>query len=215
MLKVGISGPIASGKSTLSKMLQQRARDNGFTAEIIPFAREVKMIAATENNAARVIIMASLFTQWGYDSTKAHMAAIMIDQYMRDYPSIPGVKNRRLLQYIGTEVGRDFLHKDIWIYRVQEAAKLYPVLDFLFSDDLRFNNEAFAVDVHINIVTPEVLWDCYAKQKGLFTKSYLYNDHPSEQEHLMPAFFTIPVCFIDKDVNNLFYQLNEVRRLRS
>jgi hypothetical protein len=214
MLHVGISGPIASGKSTLATMLQQRAIDNNFTAKIIPFSEEVKVIASTEDNAARVIIIASLFTQWGYDSTKAHMAALGIDNFMRAFPSTPGVKNRRLLQFIGTEIGRDFLHKDIWIYRVQHAAKTFPVLDFLFSDDLRFDNEAFAVDVHVAI-TVEQRYQCYSVQRGKYSNEYLFNQHMSEQSLTLPALLTLPVCFTTMDVNSLFFLLDEVRRLRS
>src|SRR6185295_14386572 len=62
-------------------------------------------------------------------------------------------KDRQLLQFIGTDVGRYILDNDIWVnrfkedvYIAQKTAKLLYNKDLNFcSDDVRFNNEHLAL----------------------------------------------------------------------
>lgn len=215
MLHIGISGPIGAGKSTLAKQLQYLAREHEYAAEIIPFASGLRELIAFEGfTEGRVIAMANLISNWGWDYTKAHLAAIMIDQYMVEYPSTPGVKNRRLLQYVGTEVGRNFIHPDFWIYRVQQLTRAANggIVDLVISDDLRFDNEALAVDVHVSIKLSRL--DCYTQRMQTFNPNYTYSNHASETSLSLPPLFTIPVCFTENEVQSLFKQLDYIRRLR-
>lgn len=216
MLHVGISGPIAAGKSTLAQRLQQKARDVGYAAEIVPFASGIREIIATEGNPARVIMIATMIANWGWDYTQAHLAAIRIDECMIQYPSTPGVKNRRLLQLIGTEVGREFISSDFWIYRAQQIIRSHNggIIDFAFSDDVRFDNEAMAVDVHIGITLTPSRFECYHQRLAAFGADYTFNQHASERSLTLPPLFTLPVCFTDNEVNTLFTQLDTIRRLR-
>lgn len=217
MLHIGISGPIASGKSTLAKQLSQRATDFGYAAHIVPFASGIRELVALESfSGGRVPVIASMIAGWGWDNTKAHLAAIMIDEYMTQYPSTPGVKNRRLLQYIGTEVGREFIHTDFWIYRTQQLIRQYNsgIIDFAFSDDVRFDNEALAVDVHIQIQVYGERERCYHDRRVQFGGEYTFSNHKSEMSLTLPPLLTIPVCFTDAEVNDLFTDLDRIRRLR-
>jgi hypothetical protein len=217
MLHIGISGPIASGKSTLAKQLAQRATDHGYAAHIVPFAAGIRELVALESFAgSRVPLLAGMISGWGWDATKAHLAAIMIDEYMTQYPSTPGVKNRRLLQYVGTEVGREFLHTDFWIYRTHQLIRQYNsgVIDFAFSDDLRFDNEAVAVDVHIQIQVYGERERCYRERRLQFGGEYTFSNHKSEMSLTLPPLLVIPVCFTDSEVDDLFTDLDRIRRLR-
>lgn len=208
MLHVGISGPIASGKTTLAQKLLEMAQNEGYAATIASFATGIREIIAMEQMNGRVTMLALLLSKWGCDSTEAHMTALAIDQAMTTYPSTPGVKNRRLLQTIGTEIGRNMLSPNIWIYRTQQVIKEQPFVDFAFSDDLRFDNEVMAVDVHIAILPNE----CYEQRKEKYGMNYIYTNHASEQSLTLPPLLTIPACFTD--VQGLFYTLNRIRELR-
>lgn len=214
MIHIGISGPIAAGKTTLAQQLCSIAEQEGYAVQITPFASGIRELIATEQNTARVPIMAGLIASWGWDAVKAHMAAIMIDEYMRQYPSTPGVKNRRLLQYIGTEIGRNFIDQHFWIYRTQQLLRTNPVLDFALSDDLRFDNEAMAVDVHVRIALPADRTECYQRRLVSFGSDYIYNNHASERSLTLPPLFTIPVCFTSSEVKELYVKLDTVRKLR-
>src|SRR5690349_13934917 len=109
MIHIGISGKIATGKSTLAKSLKQLAMESGYACEIIPFATGIREVAALEeySDIERRARITNLFYSWGYDYRLSLEAAAMTDDYMRKYPSEEGKKNRRLLQNIGTEIGRN------------------------------------------------------------------------------------------------------------
>lgn len=215
MIHVGISGPIAAGKSTLAKELQILARNEGYGAEIVSFATGVRELVALEYVPYRRGIIQQKLYGWGLSLELAQQGAYAVDMAMTEYPSNPDVKNRRLLQIIGTEIGRQLLGKDIWITRTQQLIRGYEAIDFAFSDDLRFDNEAVAVDVHVAItIDGQREAQIYLDRVSKLSNGYVRNDHPSEQSLTLPALFTIPIAF-DKDcVAVLFNKLDYARRLR-
>lgn len=55
-------------------------------------------------------------------------------------------KGRRLLQLLGTEVGRECIGEDIWVLRWMEHTRLWRVGGcIVIADDVRFSNEAAAI----------------------------------------------------------------------
>lgn len=213
MIHIGISGPIGVGKSTLANKIKSKASHYGYLAAVISFATGIRELVALEAYNHRRAVMAIKLFEWGYDMDKAQLAANLIDQYMIQYPSVVGQKNRRLLQSIGTEVGRDFLGADTWIYRVQQLAR-NEVLDFLISDDLRFDNEALAVDVHVGITIPEDRRHIYEERVSKYGAGYTYSNHASEQSLTIQPLLTIPIGYNDEELQNLFMELDHIRRLR-
>jgi len=213
MIHVGISGPIAAGKSTLAKQLVHAAMENGYGATIIPFATGVKELAALEFVDNRVAVITNKLFDWGYSYICARSAATLIDYFMNKYPSEPNVKNRRLLQSIGTEVGRTILGEDTWIKRTQQIMR-GGIYDFVFSDDVRFDNEVMAVDVHVGITItgPGVI--AYHQRLQKLGTHYTYSDHSSERSITLVPLYTIPVDFDSTQVYTLFDQLNRIRYLR-
>lgn len=215
MLHVGISGPIAAGKSTLAADLKKLALRAGYNAEVVPFAYGIRELVALEHLPYRKQAISQRLFDWGYDNAYANTAAEMIDGYMSEYPTVEGVKNRRLLQLVGTEVGRQYLGEDAWIIRTQQVARRFEALDFLFSDDLRFDNEAMAVDVHLGIVVrgeaDEML---YKARLAEFGADYVYTNHASEQSLTLPPLFELRIAFSGKAVEAAFIALDRIRRLR-
>lgn len=216
MIHIGISGPIASGKSTLAKSLRQLSIESGLACEIIPFAYGVREVAALEeySDIDRRARITNLLYSWGYDYRLSLKAAELTDEYMRRYPSTPGKKNRRLLQSIGTEVGRMTVDENIWIHRIQLLFR--RDLDFVISDDLRFDNEAMAVDVHVAIeVRTEEEKKLYQQRVQQFHPDYVWSNHPSEQGLYSPPLFILPIGFTQLHVLTLFDKLDRIRKLRA
>lgn len=215
MIHIGISGPIAAGKSTLAKDIKELAGSSGLRAEIIPFATGIRELVALESLPYRKNAITIKLFDWGYDTERANNAATMIDTAMWMYPSQPGIKNRRLLQTIGTEVGRQYLGADTWIIRTQQLARKYDALDFVLSDDLRFDNEVYAVDVHIALEAMTDMQELfYDERLAQLDDNYIFSDHPSERSLTRPALLKIPIGFTGIEVSNLFTELDYIRRLR-
>lgn len=214
MIHIGISGKIGAGKSTLAASLKQLAIESGYACEIVSFAYGVREVAALEQHVARKSALVNLFHSYGYDYETSSVGARLADAYMRKYPTITNTKNRRLLQSIGTEVGRMAIDEDIWIKRTHYMFRGYP-LDFGISDDLRFDNEAMAVDIHVGITIDGVEQSSvYLERIGAFGADYTNNNHASEQSLTLPPLFTIPIGFTQEDVLRLFEKVDKVRKLR-
>lgn len=212
MLHIGISGNIGAGKSTLATALYNKMFQHGLRAKIIPFATGVKEIAAMETHAMRLASMTKYFYTRGYEYPICVKAARAIDQCMEACPSTPGIKNRRLLQFIGTDAGREMIDEHIWIYAVQQC--IPDELDYIISDDLRFDNEAMAVDVHIGITIPLDKEHAYELRCRELGEAYTYSDHSSERSLSLPALFNVTFGFTDEHVQALFDLLERVRMLR-
>jgi hypothetical protein len=80
------------------------------------------------------------YTQSEYEILKLAEPVYKISDYIYYILGKDKVKNRRLLQFIGTEIGRELFDKDIWINvlldKINESDK-----DVIFVDDIRFKNE--------------------------------------------------------------------------
>src|SRR6185503_11455638 len=123
MLHIGISGPIASGKTTLAYALQNKARDAGFYCEVQAFASGIRELLTLEREDARIAKLTARIYGWGWNLESAKLAAFFIDQYMQEFPTQPEIKNRRLMQLVGTEVGRNIVDRNFWIYRTQQLLR--------------------------------------------------------------------------------------------
>lgn len=202
---IGISGAIAAGKSTLSAGLAALYTTMNIQTEVIPFASGLKYLAGLYTDPNKKAKAYDYFRTLGVDAADAMLAAGRLIRAFTLFPTEEGVKNRKLLQYIGTELGRDSIAKDIWIKDVkQRLVKINPAI--VISDDVRFINESETIDIHVAIiaVTPKAK-DIYAQRLSLLPVGYVHNDHPSEQErfNLRSPDFTIEVGFLPADVINL------------
>lgn len=177
---IGISGPIAAGKSTLAKGLAEVLGLMGKKANIIPFATGLKYLATLSDNPQGYLRAYEYFIGLGYSEDKALAGTKMLIEGFIKHPVRNGVKPRQLFQFIGTEVGRETVDKNIWIKDVQRKIANDPV-DFVISDDMRFVNESAAVHLRIAITLEEKEKE-YELRQALFPKEYFFSDHPSEKE---------------------------------
>ncbi len=122
---IGICGAIGSGKDTAADYLVE---NNKFTR--ISFASVLKDACA------------NIFG-WNRDMLEGKTAE---DRHLREnvdewWSSRLGIKNfspRSALQYVGTDLFRNSLHKNIWVYALEKNIQKY---DRVVISDVRFPNE--------------------------------------------------------------------------
>ncbi len=143
--RVGIAGPIGSGKSYLAEKLENTI----LYAQVLPFAQALKKLCDYPKHGA---IFAHI-EQWEkiYGVRLPNSVVVHLYDAFITYPNVTGVKNRKLLQYVGTEIMRDW-NPNIWIDCA--IAMTNPRADVIIHDDVRFANEAAILDYLIEIEDP-------------------------------------------------------------
>ena len=110
---------------------------------------------------------------------KDYLTSEMIDGIRAKDVEIPWLGHpekttgRKLLQYLGTEFGRDLIDPEIWVKVAKQRAEEYGLDRHIFFDDLRFDNEAemirslggLVVMVKRDGFTPTA--DSHASEKGI------------------------------------------------
>jgi hypothetical protein len=209
MFWIGISGPIASGKSTLSQALHVYLQRYNVRVAIIPLARAVRDVAGLETceEGQRIVALFDLFRSWEYPLSSARAASWAADAAFKTYPSVPGRKNRRLLQTLGIEIGRNILGMDVWIKRVFIAGQDYNIV---ISDDLRFDNEADIADLHINIdiTANEGFYRVNLEQLSVSNEQYGFANHVSEHSLTRRPDFVIPAGFSQAEIASVMNYIN-------
>lgn len=188
---VGIRGPIAAGKSTLTTNLRSILTLVNYTSAVIPFATGIKYIVSLHDDPNRLDKIHMYLIELGYPLQVAAGVSLKMNDAFNLYPVVTGIKPRRLMQYIGTEIGRE-LDPDIWVKAVKKEAKNQLTTSFYFMDDLRFPNEQDFVDVSIAIdITTEYSQKLYELRKSFFPEEYFFSNHASEQSVLPYATYSI------------------------
>jgi len=119
-LCVLFAGNAGHGKSTAADMLAAEAKMRGIQTLQMAFADPIKEIAAH-------LLGIPLETSYGSQQDKLDF-------------KVYGKSARHHLQWIGTEMGRDQVHKDIWVHRFAEKA-LASDAHLVIGSDCRFRNE--------------------------------------------------------------------------
>lgn len=126
---IGLYSPRSrSGKSTVASRLEDLAWENGEAFTTISLADPLRQ-------AAMPIIRPFFATE------AEAWAALTTDAKDRVIPGL-GVSGRRILQTLGTDWGRDIIHKELWImiarFRIRAALDSGEVV---VVDDVRFEDE--------------------------------------------------------------------------
>lgn len=117
---VVVFGNMSHGKDTLANMLRDHLKEMGAEAGRIAYATAVKrMVKAFVGCDDRHL--------WGTQQEKSD-------------PVYYGRSARHYCQWLGTEIGRDQIHRDIWVHRMVQMALEMPE-DYVVVSDGRFWNE--------------------------------------------------------------------------
>lgn len=210
MQYVGISGPISSGKSTLANGLAQLYALHKGNAAVESFAKGVKYLAGLYNDPQAKEKAIVYFKRLGYQDYVCIEAAVELMRAFLLYPVIEGIKPRELLQYIGTELGRDIIDPYIWILALKRQLQndYMTKPDVVFIDDVRFLNESHFVDVliRIEVDSNKDLYNLRINKPGAV---YISLDHPSEQQQLRNPDFILPIDYTLPQVIKLYKQIIE------
>ena len=216
-MHIGISGPIASGKSTLAKSLVAVFEVMDIKARIVPFAEDLKWMVGLYGKDTMLQDLRVFFRRLNYPEDVISHAMLNVLHAMIMYPPVDGVKPRKLLQYIGTEVGRDVVDEDLWVSAVQQRIKGDSINQYFISDDLRFPNEAEAVDYHVQIVVDSddgLSAKAYEARKAMYPPQYFASDHQSEQEQLPLPNYSLPANFTTVEVVRLAKAINHTHKAK-
>lgn len=209
-LHIGISGPIASGKSTLAQSLKALFEFIGIPTRIVPFAEDLKWMASLHNVDDIIPLLLAYFRKLNYPEDKVWRGTAEVINALRLYPVVENTKPRKLYQYLGTEVGRIAIDSDIWVKAVQHRIAGDGLHTYFISDDLRFINEAKSVDFHVHIDTANS--KAYETRKATFPTEYVFDNHASEKEVLFAPHYTITTDFMIPDVIKLAQHVNHQAR---
>jgi dephospho-CoA kinase len=120
MTRIAFVGPMGSGKTTAAEYLVKQ----GFTR--VGFADAVKDIAAEVMEA--------------FDAALGFGGPVWDRDRINENKGTPGI--RKLLQVVGTDIGRELYGDDVWINKL--LSELDPDTSYVI-DDVRFPNEAQAL----------------------------------------------------------------------
>jgi len=229
-LWIGISGEIGSGKSTLARAMKNEFERAGFKVQMVSFAQPIRdIISELEPKYKKIDKDMRQLGDWydfdsyidymysleyyikdklGYELNSKNNSKLMvgIDKGFKDYPSVDGEKNRKLLQYIGTEVGRA-VDPDIWIKQAYEHQIKNSDAQIFITDDLRFLNERDVVTYGIHIGThTKRAKAAFMANRQQFSNAYTNDNHASEaflKELESRANIIVDCGFSRQDVNDL------------
>jgi hypothetical protein len=133
MYYIPIHGKARSGKNEVARFLKEDLERLGFRVRIDAFSKPVKELVG------------NLFglTAEEVDELKdgAQVALLTGD----GSPKV--ISLRRTLQWLGTEVGRGYVHSSFWVYRLLQRNYDLGDRDVLIVPDARFRNELLTLEI--------------------------------------------------------------------
>ena len=126
-LLIGLTGPPASGKAEVARYLIE-----AHGCKRVAFADEIRRAALVlDPYVGQSRRLSEIVGAHGWDYCKSNWLEV-----------------RRLLQVLGTELGRDLHGQDVWVDMVFDAVHQLDAGQPIVITDVRFHNEAAAVRSH-------------------------------------------------------------------
>jgi hypothetical protein len=152
---IGLTGFAKAGKDSVGKILVE---DYGYIRA--SFADVLREALYRLNPTINVVDTAG-FPSFTFESAIPHYPQQLwtlrdlVDEVGWDDAKTRHPEVRRLLQVMGTEVGRQLLYEDVWVDAV--LMKLNPLRHYVFTD-VRFSNEAFRIRLFFRDVGGAQIW---------------------------------------------------------
>lgn len=147
---IGLHGFAGAGKDEVAKILADYGYERKAFADVLREALYTLNPIAAVGNYGRSFRVQEIVDEVGWDEAK------------RSHKEI-----RKMLQVLGTEVGRSMIGPDVWVNAVFKT--LDPEKKYVFTD-VRFQNEHHAIDSRLGTLIK-------IKRPGVGP----VNDHPSDQ----------------------------------
>ena len=125
---IGLCGSIGAGKGTTAAFLNEIA---GF--KILAFADAVKDTCSILFGWSRHLLEG--------DTIESRQFRETVDLYWEAKLKIPNFTPRMALQNVGTELFRNHLNQDIWVYVLERRINKLHITDNVVIHDVRFPNE--------------------------------------------------------------------------
>lgn len=212
---IGINGAKNSGKSTTAEYIANFLDTAGYKVKVIMFAEPVKRIVCEltgctmeqlELNEFKDSLLPKGFIDQKYDlvdmdgNTLQKLATEEDAIYDQDFwlgrhtptemrESEQPKTYRELLQYVGTEFGRDTFNNNIWINRAMSKISKSPTDAFIFSD-VRFDNEAARISAlgYVIHLTRKPHKDSHSSEQGINEKfiDFTIDNATTTKDNLVP-----------------------------
>lgn len=178
---IGICGLIGSGKDTIADYL---VTFHGFRRE--SFAGSLKDAISDIFGWDRVLLEGR--------TREAREWREQVDPWWAERLGIPSLTPRWILQYWGTEVGRQGFHDDIWVASLEN--KLRSSRDNIVISDCRFPNEISAIrrsgGIIVRVVRgPDPEWWQFAQEQNQHMTATYPDVHASEWSWANQTFDTV------------------------
>jgi hypothetical protein len=178
---IGLCGSAGSGKTTIAKYLVEKY---GFIE--LSFATCLKDVVAHIFDWDRELIEG--------DTPESRQWRETIDNWWSIRLGIPNLTPRFVMQYIGTDIMRNYFHPDIWISHVERKIQSninYVITDCRFYNEIRmlYSYNAYIIKVlksnikydthsseNLAHITDDTIFNNYIKNDGTIKELYLEMD---------------------------------------
>lgn len=195
---VGLGGKKFSGKDTFAEFMQESLTQRGIDSVILnmsdPLEKIIEIINPHIIADPDTILLGYLIPERGqpYNSITRQLKFLHNDISRKDLyaamKTLPMV--RQFLQKIGTEVGREIIHEDVWVdYAKKSIAEQHKLGKVVFITGIRFLNEIQMVTdlggetayVERNVEFTETSTDLHSSELSVSIQDFDYLIHNNKE----------------------------------
>lgn len=164
-MRIGITGRAGAGKSTFAKYLQAAITSHGLSCSIVSTSDALKHAV-------------SILFDWPLEDLQGEQ-----NRQWRETPDPywsqrlgKDIVPRNMLQWLGTDVFRDKLHKDFWLHRLERNC---ANADVVILESARFDNELKWCDVTIRITSNREMKLAHSSEKCTYDCQFTVTNNGS------------------------------------
>lgn len=173
MILIGLTGLIGSGKNTVANLL----KTHGFEQD--SYANSLKDVVASLFNWPRHLLEG--------DTDESRQWREEVDHWWARKLKIPNFTPRYAIQYVGTEVIRNNLHTDMWMFNLE--SRLQNRTGNLVITDCRFRNEVDLIKKHDGYIVKVVNGELPSWWKTAIDDEFFMTMVGTDSKRLMPVLY--------------------------